>query len=557
MATLLVAPKPFYEIQGEMADSQIKQQDVEINQLKIQQARQQMADDASVKALQQQAYNTSQGQPQDQQQAQQPDITQQAKQPVQQQLPQQQLPQGVTSPTGQTMPSFMGGPQQEAAGKQPATPPGVNTPQGFTQEPEPDQSKGQEPHIMQQLKNSQKELDSVDQQIKINDQAIQLAYKSNNPGAAQRLLEQNKQLKADKTDAAVKQMTLAQKSMEIFGQLANGYKGSYNQWLKDNPNATPQEKQKASDKFWAETITSAQTKGIPAEGLFNFHTPDQRNQYATGIIDAGEKVSDQVKLTIADLKAKNQLQIANDRLQRDLSKDAVDRQFKAWKQNDGNVKTGAAIIENQRKILESEIKAEKQAALFGDEKAQAKVEAAESKLKLLEREEEDLGKKVGGKEALSSAKADQIKTDSGTSTGATNLFKGIKQEDAVAQAKEYVNRNPGKKAEVEKMLKEAYPDADFKLDETSSATKQDETPKESSKDEIKAKIKQLKKQLQLKKSPATRQSEWKSDVTNKGKGYYEILSPAELNRRSVAKEKKDTQALTDEIARLEEELKSK
>ena len=379
MATLLVAPKPFYDIQGEMAESQIKQQDVEMNQLKIQQARQQMADDSSVKALQQQAYNMSQGQPQDQQP--QIDITQQAKQPVQ-----QQLPQGAISPTGQTMPSFMGGPQQEAAGKKPATPPGVNTPQGYTQEPEPDQSKGQEPHIMQQLKNSQKDLDSVDQQIKINDQAIQLAYKSNNPGAAQRLIEQNKQLKADKTDTAIKQMSLAQKSMEMFGQLANGYKGSYNQWLKDNPNATPEEKQSASDKFWAQTITEAQAKGIPAEGLFNFHTPDQRNQYATGVIDAGEKVSDQVRLTIADLKAKTQLQLQDQKDELTKRKIANQEKWTNWKMSNGDAHTGMIIGQERLKDLRNELTNATQRAKNGDEAALKEIPIIEGEMNKVESE---------------------------------------------------------------------------------------------------------------------------------------------------------------------------
>ena len=392
MASLLVAPKPFYDIQSEMAQSEQQQQAVEINQLKIEQARQQMADEASVKALQQQAYNNMQGQDQ-QQQGQQPDITQVAAQPNQPKLtaqPPVQPQQGVKSPTGQPMPSFMGGPQQEAAGKQPATPPGVNTPQGYTQEPEPDQSKGQEPHIMQQLKGSQKNLDSIDQAIKINDQAIQLAYKSNNPGAAQRLLAQNQELKVSKTDAAIKQMTLAQKSMEMFGQLANGYKGSYNQWLKDNPNATPEEKQAASDRYWSETLTSAQTKCIPAEGLFNFHTPDQRNQYATGIIDSAEKVSDQVRLTIADLNNKTKIQLQD---QKDaISKRKIANQEK-WtnsKIHNLDAKTQAMAGQEVLKDLRNQLTNATQLAKNGDEAALKEIPIIQAEMSKVEGELKDI-----------------------------------------------------------------------------------------------------------------------------------------------------------------------
>ena len=391
MASLLVAPKPFYEIQGDMAASEQQQQAVEINQLKIQQARQQMADDASVKALQQQAYNMTQGQDQQQPQAQQPDITQQAKQPTQQQLPQQQpvpTPQGAKSPNGQVMPSFMGGPQQEAAGKQPASPPGVNTPDGYKQEPGQDQQQGdiKDAPIIEQLKHSQKGLDSIDQAIKINDQAIQLAYKSNNPGAAQRLLAQNQELKTSKTDAAIKQMTLAQKSMEMFGQIANGYKGAYNQWLKDNPNASVQEKQDMSDKLWAQTITEAQAKGVPADGLFNFHTPDQRNQYATGIIDSAEKVSDQVRLTIADLNNKTKIQLQNQKDELTKRRIANTEKWTNAKIHNLDAKTQAMAGEEVLKDLRNELASATQLAKNGNESALKEIPLIQAEMSKVEAE---------------------------------------------------------------------------------------------------------------------------------------------------------------------------
>ena len=397
MASLLVAPKPFYEIQGDMAASEQQQQAVEINKIKIEQARQQMADDASVKALQQQAYNMNQGQDQQQPQAQQPDITQQAKQPTQQQLPQQQpvpTPQGAKSPNGQVMPSFMGGPQQEAAGKQPASPPGVNTPDGYKQEPGQDQQQGdiKDAPIIEQLKHSQKGLDSIDQAIKINDQAIQLAYKSNNPGAAQRLLAQNQELKTSKTDAAIKQMTLAQKSMEMFGQIANGYKGAYNQWLKDNPNASVQEKQDMSDKLWAQTITEAQAKGVPADGLFNFHTPDQRNQYATGIIDSAEKVSDQVRLTIADLNNKTKIQLQNQKDELTKRRIANTEKWTNAKIHNLDAKTQAMAGQEVLKDLRNQLTNATQLAKNGDEGALKEIPLIQAEMSKVEGELKDLDK---------------------------------------------------------------------------------------------------------------------------------------------------------------------
>jgi hypothetical protein len=426
MATMLVAPKPFYEIQGDMAQSEQQQQAVEMNKIKIEQAKQDMATEQARKLDMQRAYQMSQGQqPDTQTQTQaQPDITQLARQQNKPTIDSQKAvqPTEVKAPDGTPMPSFMGGAGKEAEAKAPAV--DSNSPEGYKQQPETktDPATG-EPTIIQKMTETRKAASGIDQAISINNNAIKLAYQRGDAAYAKYLLDENNDLKIKQADAQIKALTASQKGLEVMGQLGNTYKGGYNQFLKDNPNATPEQKQAMSDSLWAEVILKAQNAGGTGQDLYKYVTPDQRNQYAEGLINGSEKGSDMARIKIAEANNAAKIQIADQRNNISQQKIALDTQYKTWQMNNGDIKTGASIIEGKRKILETEIKAERQAAMFGDEKAQDKINAAEAQLELLKRDEAELGKKQGGTKAIADAKADIAKHDSAPSKDTTAISK--------------------------------------------------------------------------------------------------------------------------------------
>ena len=405
MATMLQAQKPFYEIQSEMAESEQQQQSVEINKINIEAAKQKIADQQAAKQDMIKAYQmTQQQQPQQTPgQEAQPSITELAKTQTQPTLEGTQ-PTQVKGPDGTPMPSFMRGPTQEEAAKTSATP------EGQKQQPKPDATKDEPKPILEQMKMAKKSLDTQDEAIAINNNAIKLAYQRGDAATAKDLLEMNNELKLKRADAELKSLNVTQKGLEIGGQVASGYSTAYNQFLKDNPNATPEEKQAKSDQLWAQFITSGQIHGATGEDLYKYVTPDQRNQYSEGLKEASEKASDRVKLKINEVNNATKLQIANQRDDIANKKFNLDNKYKSWQMNSGDVKNGISILEEKRKILDTELKTERQAALLGDEKAQAKINAAEAELKQVKQEITKVGQRPGGAKAISDAEASDSKT---------------------------------------------------------------------------------------------------------------------------------------------------
>ena len=406
MATMLQAQKPFYEIQSEMAASEQQQQAVEINKINIEAAKQKIADQQAAKQDMIKAYQMTQQQQQPQQtpgQEAQPSITELAKTQTQPTLEGTQ-PTQVKGPDGTPMPSCMGGPTQEEAAKTSATP------EGQKQQPKPDATKDEPKPILEQMKMAKKSLDTQDEAIAINNNAIKLAYQRGDAATAKDLLEMNNELKLKRADAELKSLNVTQKGLEIGGQVASGYSTAYNQFLKDNPNATPEEKQAKSDQLWAQFITSGQIHGATGEDLYKYVTPDQRNQYSEGLKEASEKASDRVKLKINEVNNATKLQIANQRDDIANKKFNLDNKYKSWQMNSGDVKNGISILEEKRKILDTELKTERQAALLGDEKAQAKINAAEAELEQVKQEITKVGQRPGGAKAISDAEASDSKT---------------------------------------------------------------------------------------------------------------------------------------------------
>lgn len=429
MATLLVAPKPFYEIQSEMAQSEQQQQAVEINKMNIEAAKQRTALEAQRKQDLINIYNQTKGSGA-------PVPAANVQQLAQQTQPQTQAdtaptdttaaPTQAKGPDGSPIPSFMKGVTEEAAGKVEAQP----TTQGQTQQPEP--TKGvEEPHIVQQMTDTKKEVDGVEQAIRINTMAADKAYARGDAAYAKELMDENMRLKNNQLINQNQHLAVMQKGMEIMGQVGNGYKGSYNEWLKNNMNATPQEKQAMSDSLWAQLVTKAQMNGLPGTDLMKYQTPDQRNQYATGLIESSEKASDRIRLQLGELNANTKLQIANQRLDFDKQKEANKETMNAWKRNNGDAQTGIKLYNARISILGKELEMEKQAATLGDEKALDKKASIEAEMDRLKSELTDVYKK--NKIAQPADKAPTATTDKAApSTGATDKLQ-TQALDAIKQ----------------------------------------------------------------------------------------------------------------------------
>jgi len=457
MATLLVAPKPFYEIQGEMAQSEQQQQAVEINKMNIEAAKQRTALEAQRKQDLINIYNQTKGSGA-------PVPAANVQQLAQQTQPQTQTqadtaptdttaaPTQAKGPDGSPMPSFMKGVTEEAAGKVEAQP----TTQGQTQQPEP--TKGvEEPHIVQQMTDTKKEVDGVDQAIRINTMAADKAYARGDAAYAKELMDENMRLKNNQLINQNQHLAVMQKGMEIMGQVGNGYKGSYNEWLKNNMNATPQEKQAMSDSLWAQLVTKAQMNGLPGTDLMKYQTPDQRNQYATGLIESSEKASDRIRLQLGELNANTKLQIANQRLDFDKQKEANKETMKAWQRNNGDAQTGIKLYNARISILGKELEMEKQAATLGDEKALDKKAAIEAEMDKLKSELTDVYKK--NKITPPADKAPAATTDKAApSTGASDSktsFDPSKLPDERKQALAAYN-DPSAKPEEKQAIANAF-----------------------------------------------------------------------------------------------------
>jgi len=404
MATLLVAPKPFYEIQGEMAESQIKQQDVEMNQMKIEQAKRDIALEQQRSLDMQKAYQMSQANQQQQIQApgEQPqqDVTQLAKQP-------QVQPQQVKAPDGTPMPSFMKGATAEEAAKAPAE---DTTPKGYTQQVQPDTSKGEQSNVMQDLQNTKKDVDTVDQAIRINDQAIQLAYQRGDAKGAEALIAKNQDLKTGKAEAQLKHFNAVEKSMDLMGRIGNFYKSSYNQFLKDNPNATPQEKQATSDRLWAETLANAQYAGIPADKLMKAVTPDQRNQIAAGLVEGGLKGSDLTREKIADLNREARKNADDQKFEIMRKKQVASEKVQNARANKLGYEVESAAIKEQISILKSELRNATLRATKYDENAEKEIPILEKELAEAEKSLTNLGKQYPKDAAKSPAAKSEAPT---------------------------------------------------------------------------------------------------------------------------------------------------
>ena len=432
MATLLVAPKPFYEIQGDMAASEQQQQQVEMNQMKIEQAKQQMADEQARRADMQKAYQMSQ---QDQQQgpgqAPQTDITQLATQKTQPTIDSTQAQDTqVKAPDGTPMPSFMTGAKTEADSKTPAE---DNTPIGYKQQAQPDTSKTGQDNVLQNLKDTKKNIDTQDQAIAINNKAIQLAYQRGDAAYAKTLLEENNDLKLKRADAELKHLQSADKSMEVMGKIGNFYKGAYDQFLTDNPNATPEQKQQISDKLWTETITRSQMVGIPADNLIKAVTPDQRNQIASGLVEGSEKGSDITRVKIAELKDATTRELGKQKLDLQQQRTQAYVNFTNAKTQGLDAKQQAAAGELALKYAGKERDKLYELAKTGDENAIKAIPVLDAQIAKLEKEVGDIYKtnKLTPQD-VAKVKVDNISSSSTKADQPPVL--PVEQEKSMAQA---------------------------------------------------------------------------------------------------------------------------
>jgi hypothetical protein len=107
--------------------------------------------------------------------------------------------------------------------------------------------------------------------------------------------------------------------------------------------------------------------------------------------------------------------------------------------SNGDVKTGISILEEKRKILDTELKTERQAALLGDEKAEAKINAAEAELEQVKKEITKLGQRPGGDKPTTA----------------------LPLAEERAKALKHIKDRPELKAKIEAIFKTHYPNEDL------------------------------------------------------------------------------------------------
>jgi hypothetical protein len=353
-----------------------------------------------------------------------------------------------------------------------------------------------------------------------------------------------------------------------------------------------------TDKSWQETIMKAHSMGIPDLDKYIGLPRDQRVQVAQSIIDDSVSTKDRIKTDLETMKAtakkeeQDRRYNQRERFQVDKERNtAFDQNLKLSKfsqqqvndeYRNSNLKINNIDNEIKKvdKRLEQITKGDKLFDDFGNlmtpaetqQEATSLTNHRESLQTMLDSHTQHLN---NIKPYIPKDQVKQIETDNKIVTS-NKTWESVPQEnkDALSAVIKSISKLPPERQQKEfdglvNNFEKKHQGLTLQLDEndtvqvvakegatTTAELAASSEPKALSKDAIKSKIKEVQKKLDAKKSPYTTQKDFVENVTNKGKGYYEIYGPAEANRRALARESKDTEALTQQLQQLQEQLKN-
>ena len=230
------APLAGYQIDEEMAQSQLRQAQAQEAGLKVQQLKKAIADKSAVDKLKTSVYNKINQQVQAPQ-GQGPNVT-------------QNLMPGESGGMPTDMPGFQTTDFWKGMGAEQAQP------QPMAQQPmAPMQPAQESTNIAQNLSSSMSNFDNLAKQIRENEAMISELRSKGYHDEADRYADRNLALQ-DKARAAHKELIDSSiKTMDIAGSLANGYLKA----IEENP--------QAEDMAWGRFVTQMQMNGIPSSDL--------------------------------------------------------------------------------------------------------------------------------------------------------------------------------------------------------------------------------------------------------------------------------------------------
>ncbi len=352
------------------------------------------------------------------------------------------------------------------------------------------------------------------------------------------------------------------------------------------------------DVAWSQAIMKAHALGLPDMDKYAGLQGDDRMKMAQMIVDNATTTKDRFKSDMAAQKEasvndrflKTQQRLKDNDSERERNS-AFERDLKTKKYNLDELKADFGMANKKVENLRSDLKAKqerfdklrkgdyitdefgmvlegpernREALLVGQEikSLQGALDVAETRVNSI-------------KPNLPKGEAKQIENDNKIAT-LNKTWESVPQEnkDALSAVIKTISKLPPERQQTEfkglvNNFEKAHQGLTLQTDEngtvqvvakeedtTTTESKPSTEPKTLTKDDIKSKIKEVQKKLDAKKSPYTRQKDFVENVTNKGKGYYEIYGPAEANRRALARESKDTDALTQQLQQLQEQLKN-
>ena len=312
------APLAGYQIDEEMAQSQLRQAQAQEAGLKVQQLKKAIADKSAVDKLKTSVYNK---------------INQQVQAPQGQGVNvTQNLMPGESGGMPTDMPGFQStdfwkGMGAEQAQAQPMA--GMAPTQPAQQAPEAT-------NIAQNLSSSMSNFDSLAKQIRENEAVISELRSKGYHDEADRYADRNIVLQ-DKARAAHKELIDSSiKTMDIAGSLANGYLRA----VEENP--------QAEDMAWGRFITQMQMNGIPSSDLGR--TPrDLRAATAQQILNEAESGKERAMLQREQLRQEsmnNRAEVSNALRSKSL---ALQERSEARKRSNFETKRNEALDQNEFK----------------------------------------------------------------------------------------------------------------------------------------------------------------------------------------------------------------
>jgi hypothetical protein len=397
-----------------------------------------------------------------------------------------------------------------------------------------------------------------------------------------------KKLDAEKAvyDSTKSYYDVASKGLDLQASLANSFLSAVKGGM--NP-----------DVAWGQAIMRAHTLGLPDMDKYAGLQGDDRMKMAQMIVDNATTTKDRIKNDMADRKEqrvnerflKTQQRLKENDTDRERN-NAFDRDLKTKKFSLEELRADFGMANKKVENLRADLKdkqerfdklrkgdyitdefgmvlegpeRQREALLVGQElkSLQGALDIAETRVNSI-------------KPNLPKGDVKQVENDNKIAT-LNKTWESVPQEnkDALSAVIKTISKLPPERQQTEfkglvNNFEKAHQGLTLQTDEngtvqvvakeeattTATESKTSNEPKTLTKDDIKSKIKEVQKKLDAKKSPYTRQKDFVENVTNKGKGYYEVYGPAEANRRALARESKDTEALTQQLQQLQEQLKN-